>query len=358
MLHKLRFTSLTEINRLGRKQRLKGPYLFIVGSFLVVQKYHQLSSQTGAVASHAVASPAPAPEIPQESQANASEEKVDIMQLFAKAQERYNNQSKTSSSSAAASHTPNTPQKPPEIPQEQTEQQRKFLQQMQLQTEQVQKLFQTQDTQPKKQRAYSTPVPYLLGHVSSSPVGKGIPKEEGQENGVTPRAEGKSGKRKDKIKSLTLSDVKAPISSVGPGPITQTQDDSAIDAIRPGTQRKLFHNERMETKVTATLPTQSAPVAPQTTTVSHVKDSPQKPLQDQWVAAGSSLMSPMAFQPSGKVTILTPPPQPKQLPKMDIAPLTQEQLVQALTYLLKNDSEFVTKIHEAYFKSLQEKLPT
>lgn len=27
-----------------------------------------------------------------ESQANASEEKVDIMQLFAKAQERYNNQ--------------------------------------------------------------------------------------------------------------------------------------------------------------------------------------------------------------------------------------------------------------------------
>ena len=44
-------------------------------------------------------------------------------------------------------------------------------------------------------------------------MGKGTPKGEGQENGVTPRAEGKSGKRKDKIKSLTLSDVKAPISS-------------------------------------------------------------------------------------------------------------------------------------------------
>lgn len=51
-------------------------------------------------------------------------------------------------------------------------------------------------------------------------------------------------------------------------------------------------------------------------------------------------MSPLAFQPSGKVTILTPP-QPKQPPKMEIAPLTQEQLVQALTYLLKVISQFI-----------------
>ena len=47
-------------------------------------------------------------------------------------------------------------------------------------------------------------------------------------------------------------------------------------------------------------------------------------------------MSPLAFQPSGKVTIMTPPSQTKQpAPKMEIAPLTQEQLVQAMTYLLK-----------------------
>ena len=55
--------------------------------------------------------------------------------------------------------------------------------------------------------------------------------------------------------------------------------------------------------------------------------------------ASASLMSPHAFQPSGKaVTVMTPtppPPQSKQPPKMEIAPLTQEQLVQALTYLLK-----------------------
>ena len=58
-------------------------------------------------------------------------------------------------------------------------------------------------------------------------------------------------------------------------------------------------------------------------------------MPDQGGLAGTSLMSPLAFQPSGKVTILTPPSQPKQPPKMEIAPLTQDQLVQALTYLLK-----------------------
>jgi len=54
-------------------------------------------------------------------------------------------------------------------------------------------------------------------------------------------------------------------------------------------------------------------------------------------------MSPLAFQPSGKVTIVTQPPQPKQPPKLEISPLTQDQLVQALTYLLKviEVSEFI-----------------
>ena len=46
-------------------------------------------------------------------------------------------------------------------------------------------------------------------------------------------------------------------------------------------------------------------------------------------------MSPLAFQPSGRVAILTPQSQPKPPPKMEIAPLTQDQLVQALMYFLK-----------------------
>lgn len=34
-----------------------------------------------------------------------------------------------------------------------------------------------------------------------------------------------------------------------------------------------------------------------------------------------------------------------------LEPLTQNQLMQALNYLLENDPEFIRKIHEAYVKS-------
>lgn len=37
-----------------------------------------------------------------------------------------------------------------------------------------------------------------------------------------------------------------------------------------------------------------------------------------------------------------------------IEPLTKNQMLQALTYLLRNDSDFVHKLHEAYVKSLAE----
>ena len=43
-------------------------------------------------------------------------------------------------------------------------------------------------------------------------MGKGTPKGEGQENGVLPGGEGQSSKRMEKVKSLTLSDIKAPTS--------------------------------------------------------------------------------------------------------------------------------------------------
>ena len=52
--------------------------------------------------------------------------------------------------------------------------------------------------------------------------------------------------------------------------------------------------------------------------------------------AGAPLISPLAFQNSAKMTVMTPPAQTKPPPaKFEIAPLTQEQLAQALTYLLK-----------------------
>lgn len=35
-----------------------------------------------------------------------------------------------------------------------------------------------------------------------------------------------------------------------------------------------------------------------------------------------------------------------------LEPLTKNQLIQAFEYLLKNDADFMVKIHEAYVKSL------
>lgn len=37
-------------------------------------------------------------------------------------------------------------------------------------------------------------------------------------------------------------------------------------------------------------------------------------------------------------------------------PLTKNQLYQAFDYLLRNDAEFMTKLHEAYVKSLTDKI--
>lgn len=37
-----------------------------------------------------------------------------------------------------------------------------------------------------------------------------------------------------------------------------------------------------------------------------------------------------------------------------VEPLTQVQLIQAISYLIKHDADFVRKLHEAYLKSLQE----
>lgn len=323
--------------------------------------FNTLSSQISTETNNVISSP-PAAEIAQGGQETKEEEKVDIMQLFAKAQERYNNQKKPSS--LGASSLPSTPSKKQETPSEHKEQHQKFLLENQHQKEQLQKLFKTEDSLPKKQRTYSFPTSLLSGQAVPLPKGSGL------ENGFSPGREGQSSRKKENFKkSLTLSDVKAPVSSELM-PMLRTQDDSAIDGTKGGAQRKLFHSEQLEANNTNVLTWQSA--AP-LSVVAHAKESPQKPSQDQGAAAGTSLMSPLAFQPSGKVTVMTSPAQSKsdkvtimtspapskpQPAKLEIAPLTQEQLVQAMTYLLKNDSEFVAKIHEAYFKSLQDKLPT
>lgn len=67
------------------------------------------------------------------------------------------------------------------------------------------------------------------------------------------------------------------------------------------------------------------------------------------------LLSPQAF--SRPTASPSPPPvQGVSPPVGQITPLTQGQLVDAMNFLLETDSEFVTKIHQAYVMSLNRKL--
>lgn len=86
-----------------------------------------------------------------------------------------------------------------------------------------------------------------------------------------------------------------------------------------------------------------SPVAPKTPL-----DMPRQP----------ALMPPAMFTPSASKDLLVNDPgfnfKDNDLHQPEL--LTKNQLLQALNYLLKNDPEFVTKIHEAYVKSLTDKV--
>lgn len=64
---------------------------------------------------------------------------------------------------------------------------------------------------------------------------------------------------------------------------------------------------------------------------------------------------------SNNIINYIPPGFPKFVPTIESystnsvpEPLTQNQLIQAMNYLIKNDAEFVRKLHEAYLKSFTE----
>uniref|UniRef100_A0A6B2EBG7 Putative mrna-decapping enzyme 1b-like isoform x2 n=1 Tax=Phlebotomus kandelakii TaxID=1109342 RepID=A0A6B2EBG7_9DIPT len=67
-------------------------------------------------------------------------------------------------------------------------------------------------------------------------------------------------------------------------------------------------------------------------------------------AGKPALMPPTMFRKAGA----SPPDAPPGASETKPEPLTQNQLLQAMTYLIKNDPEFVKKLHEAYLKSFSE----
>ncbi|XP_052250189.1 mRNA-decapping enzyme 1B-like isoform X2 [Dreissena polymorpha] len=100
-----------------------------------------------------------------------------------------------------------------------------------------------------------------------------------------------------------------------------------------------------------------------TTTYSTSVSQENYPLSLAAASLTTELLSPMAFlsstQKASPVTVRQGASVDSQYRSKDsdilpVAALTKEQLQQALLYLLKNDSSFITTIHEAYLKSLRE----
>jgi len=84
-----------------------------------------------------------------------------------------------------------------------------------------------------------------------------------------------------------------------------------------------------------------------------------KELQEAEESRGVKLLSPQAFSSGRPTQSPSPslvsngvsPPTTQQ-----VTPLTQPQLVEAISFLMENDQEFVQKIHQAYVMSLNRKL--
>lgn len=67
-----------------------------------------------------------------------------------------------------------------------------------------------------------------------------------------------------------------------------------------------------------------------------------------------TLITPAMFQATASTSHAAEEKAPAQNSRPE--PLTQNQLIQALNYLLENDPDFIQKIHEAYIKSFNKKL--
>ncbi|GAB0087821.1 uncharacterized protein DMENIID0001_021740 [Sergentomyia squamirostris] len=73
------------------------------------------------------------------------------------------------------------------------------------------------------------------------------------------------------------------------------------------------------------------------------------------LAGKPALMPPTMFRKAGMSSpSLGAAAAATNVTEVKLEPLTQNQLIQAMTYLIKNDPEFIKKLHEAYLKSFAE----
>lgn len=105
-------------------------------------------------------------------------------------------------------------------------------------------------------------------------------------------------------------------------------------------------------------PQQSPPALPPVQSSNNITQPIKllQPTPSQSTTTAPKLLAPTVFQASNveektSATISQQPPQQQHLQQFRPEPLTHNQLIQALNYLLENDPDFIRKIHEAYIKS-------
>lgn len=100
---------------------------------------------------------------------------------------------------------------------------------------------------------------------------------------------------------------------------------------------------------------QQQPIHPQPVQ-QNPQQQPFKLLQQQIPSQhmAPKLIAPTMFQASNAEEKMIPQQQQQQQFRPE--PLTHNQLIQALNYLLENDADFIRKVHEAYIKSFNKKI--
>ncbi|KAL0101053.1 hypothetical protein PUN28_018723 [Cardiocondyla obscurior] len=203
----------------------------------------------------------------------------------------------------------------------------------------------------------------LLARLMSHPAAHTLEHIEKQQRSVTPQPSQQSqliiipstnkSKRRNKTTSQqeSMISTSAPMSQDLPLPVTRNANDSNGSAG--------FLRIQSPTNVaSSTLKNHQA------TNVNNTNDT--NPLASLLAHASGSTSSddimPVASTLSGRgsapalippVMFAAPSP-PEPVRTRSLEPLTKTQLLQAFTYLLKSDPDFIQKIHEAYVKSLGE----
>lgn len=129
------------------------------------------------------------------------------------------------------------------------------------------------------------------------------------------------------------------------------KSDSVMNFFRvasPQTQQNIAHTASPLTTFlmhSQSAPPDEPPDVSGTSPLAQLLETPQKP----------ALMPPMMFTSASKSETNYLPPNSLNMDKFrNVEPLTKNQMLQALNYLLRTDSDFVVKLHEAYVKSFTE----